>query len=239
MEENRFFRLVWRINGVAIMLVLLFIMVVGGIDLIAEMIPHDQPSVITNIAADPAGEEKWSLGSIEEIDGTQFAYIPLISEKKNIAVSAPAFSKSGLHSYGGGYFSPSRNLLFVNKQTREMNWLFKNNGQLIADIDMVSLKKKCDEESKVDLILYRIIKRDTNADSQLSSEDVADIAISYPDGSRYTEIIPTVDRIFGTLNLEVNEILILYQSKGKGYAATIRLQDMSVRETREIPRTAS
>lgn len=237
MEENRYFRFVWRVNGVAIMLLLVFIMVIGGYNLITEMMPKDGPVVITNIADDPMGDEKWSLGKPEKIDGTQFVYMPLVSEKKNISIPVPASSKKALHSYGGGYFAPSRNLLFANKKTREIKWLFKNNGQLIADIDMLSTHEQFDKDRKIDAILYQIIKKDTNADGQLTSEDLADIAISYPDGSHYTEIFQTVERIFGAMSLEGKDILVLYQSKGKGYASTILLQNMSVLETKEIPKT--
>ncbi|MCP4986694.1 MAG: hypothetical protein GY928_11755, partial [Colwellia sp.] len=168
--------------------------------------------------------------------GTQFVYIPLVSEKKNISAPGQSFRKPGLHSYGRGYFSPSRNLLFVNKQTKEMNWLFNNNGQLITNIDMLSIQKQYDENRKTDAILYKIIKKDTNADGQLTSEDLTDIAISYPDGSHYKEIFQTVERVFGTMNLNGKEVLVLYQSKGKGYASTIHLQDMSVQDTKEMPR---
>lgn len=236
MEENRYFRFIWRINCVAIMLLLLSIMGIGGYYCVKEILVRDRPAVITNVAEDPKGEEKWTLGRPVEIDGTQFIYIPLVSEKKNISIPEPGMPKKALHLYGGGYFAPSRNLLFVNKQTREMRWLFKDNRQLIVDIDLLSVHKRYEKDRKIDAILYQVIRKDTNADKKLTSEDLADIAISFPDGSRYMELFQYVERIFGAMTLDGRDVLVLYQSKGKGYASTIRLQDMSIRDTKEMPK---
>jgi len=235
MEGNRFFLFIWRVNAVALLLILVFVVGFGGYNLIAEILPADGPVVITNIADDPAGEEKWSLGAPKKIDGTNFIYIPLESEKKNISAPVPALA-SGLHSYGGGYFSPSRNLLFVNKPTREMRWLFPDNGQLITDIDLLSRQEGYAKDRKIDAILYKIIKKDTNVDGQLTADDITDIAISHPDGSHYTEIFQTVERVFGAMSLDGMELLVLYQSKGKGYASTISLKDLTVQGTNEMPR---
>ena len=235
MEENRFFRTVWRINGIAILLLVLFVIGAGAYTFIREMLHRGDHPVIKNVAEDPQGEEKWTLGTPKEIDGTQFIYIPLVSEKKDIAIPQPSFGLSKI-GYSRDYFAPSRNLLFINKQTREMRWLFKDNRQLIADIDMVSILKPYDKNRKIDAILYRVIRKDTNGDNKLTSEDVADIAISFPDGTRYKEVFQSVERLFGALNLGGQDVLILYQSKGRGYASTIRLADMSVQDTKEMPK---
>lgn len=237
MDDNRYFRFIWRINGIAIMCLVLFVIGFGAYNLIREMFSRDRHAVITNVADDPRGEEKWTLGSPQEIDGTRFVYVPLVSEKKNLQVSAPALSKSGLHEYAGSYFSPSRNLLFVDKSTRDMKWLFKDNGQLIADIDLLSAREEYEKNRKVDAILYRVIDRDTNGDRQLTSEDLADIALSNPDGTNYKEVLPSVEHLIGTMNLDGKEVLVLHQSKGKGYASTVRLRDMSVVDTKEMPKT--
>ena len=235
MEENKYFRFVWRVNGIAIMLLLLFVIGVGGYKFIKDILHRERPPVITNVAVDPQGEEKWTLGRPESIDGTQFIYIPLVSEKKNISISGPGMLKE-VNSYGQGYFAPSRNLLFVNKQTRDMKWLFKDNRQLIADMDMLSVRKQDDKDRMIDAILYQVISKDTNGDKKLTSEDLADIAISNPDGTRFKEVFQSVERVFGATSVGGRDVLVLYQSNGKGYASTIRLQDMSVQDTREMPK---
>jgi hypothetical protein len=194
----------------------------------------DRP-VIKNVAEDPQGEEKWTLGTPKEIDGTQFIYIPLVSDKKDVSIAQPGFTMAKKAFYEE-YFKPSRNLLFINKQTREMRWLSKDNKQLIADIEMLSVLKRCDKNRKIDALLYQVIGKDTNGDNKLTSEDLADIAISFPDGTRYKEVFQSVERLFGAMTIGGRDVLILYQSKGKGYVSTIRLADMTVQETKEMPK---
>jgi len=85
-------------------------------------------------------------------------------------------------------------------------------------------------------MLYQVIGKDTNADNKLTSEDLADIAISLPDGTRYKEVFQSVERLFGAMIIGGQDVLILYQSKGRGYASTIRLADMSVQDRKEMPK---
>lgn len=117
-----------------------------------------------------------------------------------------------------------------------MRWLFKDNRQLIADIEMLSVLKPYDQNRKIDAMLYQVIGKDTNADNKLTSEDLADIAISLPDGTRYKEVFQSVERLFGAMIIGGQDVLILYQSKGRGYASTIRLADMSVQDRKEMPK---
>jgi len=234
MEENRFFRIVWRVNGIGILLLLVIVAGFSAYNLIKEMFRGTVPAVIINVADDPRGQEKWTLGMPKEIEGTNFVYIPLESERKNLAVLEPAMQKD-LHSYIA-YFTPSRNLLFVNKQTRDMRWLFNDNTQFITRIDMLSAPVRRGEDRRIDIILYLVVEKDTNGDGKLNSDDLADLAISLHDGSGYKEVLPSVERIFGAMVLDGREALVLYQSDGIGYACTIRLKDLSVVETKEMPR---
>lgn len=57
MEENRFFRTIWRINAVTLMLL---IIALGGIALysyIVQIIREKPPAIITNVADYPNNEE--------------------------------------------------------------------------------------------------------------------------------------------------------------------------------------
>lgn len=236
MEENRFFRIIWRINSITILIFLLLIIGFVAFNFIKEVFDRKKPPVITNIAVDPQGQEKWTLGRPQEIEGTNFIYIPLVSEKKEISVQQPVLASKAFNSYDHGYFSPSRNLLFINEKTREMKWLFNDNTQMIVQIEMLSILKRYDKDRKIDAIVYQIIRKDTNGDNRLTSDDLIDIAISLPDGSQYKEVLQSVERVLGATSLGDGEILILYQYKGGGYASTFGLQNMSIKDTKEIPK---
>lgn len=72
MEENKFFKLVWRINGLIIL---------GGVTVIALIIAYHlvkdvlrpshqpEPIAVENLAEDPQNKEKWVIGSPIYIDG--------------------------------------------------------------------------------------------------------------------------------------------------------------------------
>ncbi len=234
MVENRFFRFVWRVNGIALMLLLIVVVGFVAYNILKDLLRVSPQAVITNVAEDPKGDEKWTLGSPVDIEGTPFIYIPLESERKDVSLrpSMPG----ALHSYKEGYyFAPSRNLLFIDRRSRDMKWLFKDNGQLITDIDPLSGRKPYDKDGKIEAILYRVIGKDTNGDKKLTSDDLAAIAVSDPDGARYKELVPAVDEVFGAF-LEGGDVLILYQADGTGYASTVSLRDMSVRDTLEMPK---
>ncbi len=237
MDENRFFRTVWRINGLAL---LLLILLLGGVALYSyasQAMRDGKPAIIRNVADDPGNEERWRLGQMHEIPGARHVYIPLVSDNRNIKPKEIGFT-SGLHSYGSSrdYFSPSRNILFIDKTTREMRWLFRDNKQLIENIDLLSDKPQHDRNCSAAAILYHVIKKDTNRNGVLDDGDLADIAISHVDGGDYREIIPSVERVIGAKLLNDGEVLVLYQAQGKGFGTGIRLGDFSVSKPREMPR---
>lgn len=96
-----------------------------------------------------------------------------------------------------------------------MRWLFKGNKQLISHIRLLSIRKRNDKDWKIDAILYEVITHDTNGDNKLDTNDKAAIALSLADGTRYKEVIRSVERIFGTMSIEGHEVLVLYQSEGR------------------------
>lgn len=203
--------------------------------LVKEFFHHNPAAVITNVAQDPQGDEKWTLGSSEDIEGTDFVYIPLVSEKKNLSMPEPGMTQA-LYASRRGSFAPSRNILFVNKRTGDMRWLFKGNTQLITHIDLISVRKRYDKDRMIDAILYQVITHDTNGEKKLGLDDEVAIALSWPDGSRYKEVIRSVERIVATLSIDGHDVLVLYQSEGKGYVASVRLANMSVHSTKEMPK---
>lgn len=235
MEEKRFFRVIWRINGVALMVLLIFLIGFISYQFITSTFHNETPPVlISNLPRNEQSFEKWTLGLPHEIDGSNFIYIPLESDKKEITGVHSGMSL-GAYAYNDFSFRPSRNMLFLNKKTKEMKWLFRDNSQLIERIKMLYALKPYDKGRKVDAVLYQVIRKDTNSDQKLNSDDLADIGVSLPNGEMYKELFQSVERLLDAVSLDGEEILVLYQSKGRGYASTVDLQNMSIKETREIP----
>jgi hypothetical protein len=236
MDENRFFKFVWRFNGIIIMVVLVLALGAVCFNMGKELFSARSPQVIKNVAEDPLGQEKWRLGYPQQIEGTNYIYIPLVSELEYAKPHETSFSK-GLHSYGGSgdiYSSPTKNILFVNTVSNQMKWLFPTNNQLITEVRLLS-KSQDYGKRKIEAIMYELVQKDTNGDKKLTADDASLIAFSMPDGSRYAEVISGADRVIDVLLVE-KSVFIMFQTQGVGYSATLRLSDMSAIGRSELPK---
>jgi len=236
MKKRSIFHYLWSFNSVVITLFVLLGIGFLLFSVFGGLFGGREHPVITNLAPDPDGNEKWVLGSIQDIEGSSWVLMPLISERKALSAPDPGMRKA-LHSYSGGYSTPSRNVLFVNQETRDMHWLFPKNAQLVTSIEMVSRVPRYERGRVADAILYHVVTSDTNADGKLSTEDATDIAASKTDGTACTTIATTVDRVFGVRASRAGTFILLYQSHGRGYVSGVRLADMAVIDTREMPRS--
>lgn len=236
MKKKPFFRFLWSFNSVVITLFILLGIGFLVFNIIGEILRNRKPAVITNVAADPEGREKWVLGTIQEVEGSPWILLPLISERKDLSASEPGMRK-GLHSYSEGYSTPSRNVLFVNQETRDMHWLFSENAQLVTRIETVSRLPRYEKGRVADAILYHVVTTDSNGDGKLSSDDATDIAGSKTDGTHYRTIVKSVDRLFGVKTATADTFILLYQSNGRGYVSAVRIADMAVIDTKEMPQS--
>jgi hypothetical protein len=229
MEENKFFRYIWRING--LILLVAGIMAIGvlafaGYKIYGETTRDRSTRNIVNIQEDSEIKEKWLLGYMEDIQGTSYVMVPLNSDQ-NYAQSY--YSKSS---------SSARNYLFINSKNNEQHWLFKNNKYLIADKTMLSEQGYRNEERNIRAILYQVIKKDTDNDNRLTSKDLKTISISGPNGSGYKELIQGVDVFVGQRTVDENTLLIVYQKQGVGYSANVSLSELAISNEQELPKVS-
>jgi hypothetical protein len=237
MDENKFFKFVWRFNGIIIMVALVATFGVVCYNIGKELFSNRAPQIIKNVAEDPLGQEKWRLGYPQQIEGTTYIYIPLVSELEYAKPQEISFNK-GLHSYGGSgdvYSSPTKNILFINSVKNQMKWLFLANNQLITEVRLLS-KSQDYGKRNIEAIMYQVVQKDTNGDKKLTVDDANVIAFSMPDGSRYKEVISGADRLIDVMLAENKSVFIMYQTQGVGYSATLRLSDMSTIGRSELPK---
>ena len=235
MEDNRFYKFVWRFNGVVIMVALLGIVTFTIYNLLKEIF-HTRPTqVIRNVADDPSGQEKWRLGYPQQIEGTSYIYIPLISELEDIKLRS-INRKADLGSYSSERYSkPTRNILFVNTEKNTMKWLFPSNNQLITNIQLLPETKYSDKRH-VEAIMYQVVQKDTDGDKKLTADDDSILSFSRPDGGRYQESLSATDRLIDAILLENKTIFIMFQTKGIGYSSTLRLSDFTTISKTELPK---
>ncbi|MBT3041009.1 MAG: hypothetical protein KME37_18960, partial [Candidatus Thiodiazotropha sp. (ex Codakia orbicularis)] len=227
MEENKFFRNIWRINGLILLvagILAIGVLTFAGYKLYGETTHDRSARNIVNIQEGSEIKEKWHLGYMTDIQGTSYVMVPLNSDQ----------------SYAQSYYSKSassaRNYLFIDSKNNDQHWLFKNNEQLIADKTMLSEHGYGNEERNVRAILYQVIKKDTDKDSRLTSKDLKTISISHSNGSGYKELTQGVDIFVGQHTVDENTLLIVYQKQGVGYSANVSLSNLALSNEQKLPK---
>jgi len=219
MEENRFFKLVWRFNGLILMIagvLAIGLLIFVGYTLIKEKTSNRNVTNIINIQEETDIKEKWKLGHISNIQGSSYIMVPLTSDQ----------------NYAQSYYSKSsssiRNYLFINSKDNTQNWLFDNNKYLINSINLLPNSQYNEKKKNVKAIMYQIVKQDSNKDSRLTSDDLQTVALSLPDGTGYKEIIHNVDNFVGQSLVDENTMLIIYQIDGIGFSVIVDLSSFKV-----------
>ncbi len=231
MENNKFFKFVWRFNGIAMMLaIIIAILMMCGSAL--EGLWRKKEPAITNVAKDPDGQEKWRLGRAQKIR-ERILLIPLVSEREYVKVGV-ASMKSGLHSYSDSY--SGRNLLFVDGETNQSKWLFPANKQMITNYKLLPEDEEY-RNKNVNCIAYEVVTEDTNDDKKLTSEDLTSIALSNFDGSNYKVVIDKVENLIGISQIGKDRISLIYQKNKVGYSATYSIPTFTLITQKELPKT--
>ena len=176
MEENRFFRWLWRINAIGLFLLLC----AGLFSFLSEQLRRFQntertTSPISTLAEDPKGVEKWVLGSIEKIRDSSYILLPLISEYNKVKERDKVMYYTSINNrpYYGNMVA--KNILFINKENSQSSWLFNSNNQLILEHQILYILGNeyysIKETNEAKLVYYTILDRDTNGDKIVNTED--------------------------------------------------------------------
>lgn len=232
MDDNKYFKLIWRFNSIVIMLAGLATiggMLIGGIMIIFELTRQDRYQTAVDVDHGEFEEEEFEFGYMYSMEQNPYVMIPLNS------------SDGYEGSYSSGKSYSAHNYLFINSETNEKRWLFESNQYLIADFDLLnSGRNETFEESyetvdtyettelKTHGILYRVIKKDTDGDNLLTENDLITLGLSLPTGENYKEVLGDIDDIIGHKFTGKNSLLVIYQKEETAYAAYIRMSDFSV-----------
>jgi hypothetical protein len=226
-ENNKFFRFVWRFNGIILMITGLLAMGVlgfAGYGILQDITRERDVRNIVNVAENDRAREKWRLGQLEKIGNSPSIMIPLYSDQ------------SYAQSYYGKSARSIRNILFINTKTSQKRWFLGTNDYLIANHEPVPERGYGQKEGPVKAILFSIVKKDTNGDKRLTTEDSVNVILSTPDGSYSKEILNDIDFVLGKTMLNNDTLLIVYQKKGNGYSANASLSDFSISNQAELPK---
>ena len=227
---DRIFTLIWRANGLLILLVTLLSLGIMASNFLDDIFTTDYvSSVTTTIADDPDGKENWVLGVPDDISGHPASIIPLVSEHGEIeATTFDMFSTEGFSGTISGRHS--KNILFVNRQTGESHWLFNGVNQLINDTQQLPHHNYFwgEKRKPTELILYMINIKDTNNDGVVSNDDSEALALSKPDGDHFEIILEDYEKILSTSLEADGHLSVMYQKSGLGRFARFTLNPVTL-----------
>lgn len=233
MAVDNIFRWIWRINGLILLIGAIAIGVVMLMGMFSGLGRNAPGPVVSNIATDPEGSEKWVLGRSRSVSGSMIIYIPLESENKNLDIK---HRESEMNFYSGGGYRRTfaKNVLFIDTKTDEMNWLFEDVDQLIVSIDQ--LPKNYDESKTTKYITYAVITKDTNGDGKINENDNAALAYSNLDGSGYQVILDDHERLISEILHEDDVLSVVYQKSGAGFVSRYSLNPFKLITNAELPK---
>ena len=240
MEENRFFKWLWRINAIGLFLLLC----AGLFSFVSERLirfPNVSRMPQSTLAEDPKGVERWVLGGSEKIEETPYVMLPLISEDRKVKVR-----DKGMYYSSRPYYidTIAKNILFINSDKSQNSWLFKTNNQLILEHRILYTVKKGrnyylsgnNEISKAKLIYYKILDRDTNGDKIVTTDDKQSFAVSHTSGKGYKIIVENIERIISVSYSKNNEMHLLYQKEGMGYLLRLNIESLEIISNVALPK---
>lgn len=238
MEKNKFFKWVWRVDGLLILIVAIFLAFLMLTEAVRKLSWQEhKEEVIVSVADDPEGKEKWVLGApVDSI--SNMVILPLVSENKEVKETTMGMmSKSGWTD--NKWRTTAKNLLFIDSVTNKSFWLFEGIDRLILLIEAFrdrSYDPLITANPKVVALFFHIISKDTNDDQVLNFDDKPSLAVANPDGSHYQIIIDEFDRIISKSLVEKNKMLIVFQNAGTGYSLQLQLNTFEILSKNELPK---
>jgi hypothetical protein len=224
-EENRFFRFIWRFNGIVLMVAacgVIIALATAGYSWYRG-ITHREVADVVNVEKSGAVKERLEFGQFTSLIKTPYVMLPLHSSQ----------------SYAQSYYLKStrstRNILFIDTRTNESHWLFPTNRYLILN-DAPVPEGYGDKGLPAKAILYLVTKKDTDGDKRLTPSDKKDIAISLPSGFGYKELVGGVDALAGHQLAENDTVSFVYYKEGDWHAASVHLTDFAVTNETKLPR---
>ncbi len=217
MTSTRFFRIVWRINGVLVLLAFLAIGVGMLIGAVAALGHHGSDA--GHVAAAAGGEaEQLVFGEVQPVEGTPYVLLPL----QTSAESGDSFSS------GSGVHSEARNLLFYDTASGRTRWLRPDHKAVVAA--HVLLRERDDEKGPVRWIRYEIEEPVSGKEDPRRH-----IAVSGPGGDDTTVVLRDVGEVLGWSGVRNGRAVVFFRDGKQTWAAEIDLGERKVGRKTALP----
>jgi hypothetical protein len=218
MDENRFFRWLWRVNAILITLGLILLIgdlayrrVISGWLNPAPESFYNLQTYRTSETGELIADAKWRYGAPQQLAETS-VLLPLL-----------------LIEEGAG--ARQSNLLLINTdKLEEARWIWPENPHRVW-------ANPLEVNEEVIAVLYETVDEEGHIAQGLTTQEESglNIYLAYPGGAELTPILKEVDRVIGYTVIEVNYLVIFYTKAGEGYSMKVNLSDFSVIEQITLP----
>ena len=220
MESNRFFLYLNRINS--LLLMLLFITLIAGslfsiISSLRLFNPYE-PDGISFDTTNPDTQQQLSfeLSDLESVYG-QNTHILFARYQKNPIVL-------GSIDYNLNY--TNKNILFINDDEKEPQWLFEGNQQSIIEYQQLTSNNP---DYLTHFFYYIIADKDTNNDNEINNKDKLSVAISRYDGKNYQLLADNITHIYSfSFDEKKKQLRLLLKTNQQRLYQTYSLDDASL-----------
>jgi len=242
MDENRFFKWIWRMVAIG----LLLLTIAGLYSFIKSEIRraniHEviRKEPISTLARDPQKVEKWVLRVAPMADNSDYTILALYS--KNHKVKG---LNQNYYAPKGYYQDIAKNIIFINTKNNSSHWLFPTNNQLILtyqsdsylfleEISYPVYRNKKKEKAR--FIYYKLINKDTNGDKIITKADHLNFAISDISGKNYKVIIENIEAIINIKIVNRDTINVIYQKDGIAHSLKLNTNNFEIISDIELPK---
>jgi hypothetical protein len=236
MDQNWFFRTVWRFN--AILLALGGILIVAGISWTMFSTGRWEPTPHGEFAPVPKDAEKDSTYRLETtsvaLKGENvFSLHKWNGSPQTYGLSMPMVARSRV-----SYFSALNgvNLLAVDSSTGVGHWLFHGYQRaVLSDQGLTRDAEVNSAEVPPALILViQTIDADTNKDGELTEKDTQSLYV-YRAGTQFAEKFLDADYIISREQTSADSFLVVYERGKSAVAATYSIPDFKLKSEKPIP----
>jgi hypothetical protein len=230
--SNRFFRLLWRFNALAIAvcgLLGLFVGSIVAVQLARDVfrMPYQARDIARTNTEAPAGgangvQEKLSVSSFSRINGTHVLWAPVTVDQTYD------------YRYSSKEAASTRNYVLYDTATGTTRSLLDNNRQIVLEARELR-RPESDMKAPLEALFFALVENDSNGDGLLTSTDKISIALCRPDGQGLTKIGKAIGRTIGELVSDDGRTLIVMQDDNGHITAThIDLPSFKVTKTDNV-----
>ncbi len=223
MDENKWFKRLWRANAVLILLVL----VVGiGAQMnrtVSEWLYPSRYRLASNLSTyeyDESGDavlkSEWRYGDPEKVPGASRFIVPL-----NRVLRKDRDEELG---YPGPRLV---NLLFVDADLVTKRWFLPDNAKMNWTYELLT---RGEGKDKTTLAIRLGFWEESDEIDEETGKKIwkTSVYLARPDGTGLVRVIKCVDRIIGHPVVDENHLVMFYVKDNMGHAARIALSDFSV-----------